>query len=632
MPKRLVIPPSWLRRLPWDAVGPGVMVLGLILVAQGWGMFHGLELKVLDRWLRLRPAEPVDERILVVAIDENDIQALGTYPIPDQVLADLLNRLKPHQPRAVGIDIFRDFVVEPGHNNLVATLAAMPQVIGIEKVLDYPIRPPAMLPPERVGFVDLPLDDDGFVRQVLLGTYGPTGDYHFALSLRLAEQYLAAEGLEIENGLNDPAAMRFGSTELTRVRSQGGGWNPEPAGNQMLLTPRAGPTPFRRVTLEQVMANDVDPAWMREAIVLIGITSLSAKDLVNSAAITSDNPGLVYGVDFHAHATSQIVSAVLEGRPLLREWPLGLAYGWTMIWGIGGIGLALFARQLWVSVVVAAVALGLLGLAAGVWVGAGLWVPVASPALAFMLTSAITTSLRLAQTQQHILLSRRLLGQQTSPEIAQALWDGRQQLLQDGKLPAQMLTATILFSDICDFTSLSEQQPPQQLLGWLNDYFMAMTEAVQDHQGVVNKFIGDGLMAVFGVPIARTSPLEIAADAERAVACALAMDQRLAQLNQQWQRQGLPPIRIRIGMFTGPVMVGSLGGRHRLEYGVVGDSVNTASRLESIAKHRQSTYCRILIAAETLQYLKTPLSLEPWGEMPLRGKHKTVQVYRILSA
>jgi CHASE2 domain-containing sensor protein/class 3 adenylate cyclase len=611
------------------------MMLGLVLVAQGLGMFHGLELKVLDGLLRLRPAEPMDERILVVAIDEDDIQALGTYPIPDQVLADLLNRLDAHQPRAVGIDIFRDFVVQPGHDDLVATLEAMPQVIGIEKVLDYPIRPPAMLPPERVGFVDLPLDDDGFVRQVLLGTYGPTGDYHFALSLRLAERYLAAEGLSLENGLQDPVAMRFGATELTRFRRPEGGWKTDPTGNQILLNPRAGYHPFRRVTLRQVMANQVDPTWVRGAIVLIGITSLSVKDFVNSAAIASDNPGLVYGVDFHAHATSQIVSAVLEGRPLLREWPLGITYGWTVLWGLGGLGLALLAQRLWVSVVVVTAALGLLGLVAGLWLGVGLWVPVVSPALAFMLTSAITTSLRLAQTQQHILLSRRLLGQQTSPAIAQALWDGRQQLLQDGKLPAQMLTATILFSDICAFTSISEQQPPQQLLGWLNDYFMAMTEAVQDHQGVVNKFIGDGLMAVFGVPIARTSPLDIAADAERAVACALAMDQRLAQLNQQWQRQGLPPIRIRIGIFTGPVMVGSLGGRQRLEYGVVGDSVNTASRLESCAKHRQPTHCRILIAEETFQHLKTlnvPYAVEPWGEMPLRGKHKTVRVYRILSA
>jgi adenylate cyclase len=606
---------SWLRTLPWEAVGPGGVILGLVLMAQVLGMFYGLELRVLDSLLRMRPAEAMDDRILIVAVDEEDIQRLGTYPIPDQVLADALHHLNQHQPRAIGIDIFRDFAVEPGHENLVAALDAMPHVIGIKKVLGHPIRPPTMLPPWRVGFVDSPLDDDGFVRQVLLGVYNETGDYPIALSLRLAEEYLAAEGLVLENGRQDPAAMRFGETELTRFRRQVG-WRAETWSNQILLNPRAGRNPFRQVTLRQVLADQVNPTWVEDAIVLIGITSLSVKDLVNSAAIASDNPGLVYGVEFHAHATSQIVSAVLDGRPLLRVWPLGLVYGWTVLWGICGLGVALRTQRLWVSVATVVLALAVLGLATVMAIANALWVPVVAPAIAFVMTSTITTSLRLTQTQQQILLSRRLLGQQTSPEIAQALWDERQRLVQDGKLPAQMVTATILFSDICGFTRLSEQQPPQQLMGWLNDYFIAMTEEVQRHHGVVNKFMGDGLMAVFGVPIAHTTPLEMATDAQQAVACALAMEQRLAHLNQQWQSQGLTPIQIRIGIFTGPVMVGSLGGRDRLEYGVVGDSVNTASRLESCAKHRQATNCRILIAEETRQYLKPQVLVESWGAMP----------------
>ena len=105
-------------------------------------------------------------------------------------------------------------------------------------------------------------------------------------------------------------------------------------GNQILFNPRAGDEPFRIVSLRQVMADQVPLDWVQDAVVLIGVTSLSAKDLVNSATLGSKNPGLVYGVEFQAHATSQIISAALDGRPLLEVWPDGLEYSWITVWGV----------------------------------------------------------------------------------------------------------------------------------------------------------------------------------------------------------------------------------------------------------------------------------------------------------
>jgi CHASE2 domain-containing sensor protein/class 3 adenylate cyclase len=611
---------------------PGLMTLSLILLARALGLFQGLELATLDRLLRWRPAEPMDERILIVGIDEADIQHIGTYPLPDAVLALLLQRLQAHQPRVIGVDIYRDLPVPPGHETLVETLTTSPRVVGIEKVTGDPIAPPPDLPPEQIGFADLPLDPDGFVRRLSLGAYAADGKYHFAFALRLAQQYLAMEGLMLENGQQDPAAMRFGETELSRIPPGMGGYGQvvAPSDNQLLLNFRSGPTPFRIVSLRQVMAGAVDPAWVEDAIVLIGVTSLSVKDLVNSAAIASKNPGQVYGVEVHAHGTSQIVNAVLEGRPLLRAWPEPLEYGWILGWGCLGCGVALTARRLTLSLLVSGLLIGLV-LAIGVglsWLA--IWVPTVVPAIAFIMTHGATTSLRVFQFQQQQQMTLRLLGQQTSPEVAQALWENRNQLIASGKLAPQLLTATLLFSDIRSFTQLSEQQSPQMVMAWLNDYFIAMTEEVQRSHGVVNKFLGDGLMAVFGVPVARTTPAAIAQDAQQAVECALAMATRLETLNQIRQCQGLEPIQIRIGIFTGPVVVGSLGGQQRLEYGVIGDSVNTAARLEGCEKHRQSTPCRILIAQETLVHLDDQFKVEAWGAVPLRGKQKVVQVYRVL--
>jgi class 3 adenylate cyclase len=258
------------------------------------------------------------------------------------------------------------------------------------------------------------------------------------------------------------------------------------------------------------------------------------------------------------------------------------------------------------------------------------WVPLAAPALGFILTVGTVVSFRSYQAQQKQQIVMKLLGQNTSPEIAQALWQGRDRLLKSGKLPGIRLTATMLFADIKDFSTISEQMTPEALLEWLNELLEVITQEILNHQGIVNKFTGDGVMAVFGVPTSRLLKTEVEADAKGAVACALGISDRLEKMNQNWQRLGLPVVQMRIGIFTGPVVVGSLGGKDRLEYGVIGDSVNIAARLESCEKHRQPTNCRILIGYDTLVHLQEQFEVEPWGLLALKGKQQMVDVYRVV--
>ncbi len=202
--------------------------------------------------------------------------------------------------------------------------------------------------------------------------------------------------------------------------------------------------------------------------------------------------------------------------------------------------------------------------------------------------------------------------------------------MQSGRLPWQNVTATVLFTDIRNFSTIVEGEAPERVMGWLNEYLTVMADMVQSHQGVVNKFIGDSVMAVFGVPIALQKQSEIAKDARRSVACALAMRSALRDLNQQFEQQRLPKIEMRVGIFTGAVMVGSLGGKSRLEYGVIGDTVNIASRLEACEKERQDEDCRILIAQETLDYLENIYEVESWGAIFLKGRAQSVEVYRVI--
>lgn len=258
------------------------------------------------------------------------------------------------------------------------------------------------------------------------------------------------------------------------------------------------------------------------------------------------------------------------------------------------------------------------------------WVPVAAPAIGLLLTGASVVTYRAYQAQQQQQMVMKLLGQNTSPEIADALWKSRDRLLKDGKLPGEKRLATILFTDLKDFSTISEQMPPEVLMEWLNEYLTVLTEEVRAHHGIINKFTGDGIMAVFGVPIPSYDQKAIATDARNAVCCSLAFSERLKQLNQDWKQRGLPVVQMRVGIFTGPVVVGSLGSKNRMEYGIIGDSVNVASRLESVEKERQFDICRILIAKETLDFLEDDFLVEPWGPLVLKGKNKTVDVYRVI--
>jgi adenylate cyclase len=188
------------------------------------------------------------------------------------------------------------------------------------------------------------------------------------------------------------------------------------------------------------------------------------------------------------------------------------------------------------------------------------------------------------------------------------------------------------FTDLQGFTSIAEDLEPVQLMDWLNRYMEAMTEIVMAHGGVVNKYIGDAVMALFGVPVPRQSAADIGGDARRAVACALAMGERLVQLNAEWAVQGLPSLKMRVGIHTGSLAAGSLGGGQRQEYTVLGDTVNIASRLESFDKdahHCPGGVCRILIGEPTYRYLGDGFRVTEVSCCKLKGKQQEIRVFRV---
>jgi class 3 adenylate cyclase len=226
----------------------------------------------------------------------------------------------------------------------------------------------------------------------------------------------------------------------------------------------------------------------------------------------------------------------------------------------------------------------------------------------------------------------RLFANHVSQPIAEDIWEKRDVFMSGGRPRPQLLTATVLFSDVEGFTTVCERLEPEPLIRWLEAYLDAMVRVVAAHDGIVLRFIGDAILAVFGVPVPRTTQAEIDADARRAVACALAMAAELDVLNARWREEGLPPVGMRVGIHTGPVVAGSLGGLRHMEYSLLGDTANTAARLEALAKTvpaPKSRPCRIVIGEPTWQAVRDTVTALPVGEMALKGKERTVRVWQV---
>ncbi|NER30757.1 MAG: CHASE2 domain-containing protein [Symploca sp. SIO1C4] len=364
------------------------------------GSLQFLELITLDYFLKLLPPESRDERIVIVGIDETDIQKIENYPIPDQEIASLLKKLQSYKPRVIGLDIVRDLPVEPGNKELVTTFEEFKNLIVVEKILPEQIQPPP-LPKEQIGFADVLLDSDGNARRSLLGMYDPkaSNQYKFSFSLLLAKYYLEGEGITIENGIKDTHTMRFAGTELPRLWSNYGGYvGADVVDNsseiQVLLNFRRGRESFRFLSLQDIKTENFQPNLIRDRAVIIGITAASIKDTINTEALTDLEPaGKIYGVEFHAHATSQIISAVLDERLLLKSWSDTWEYLWIFTWGLLAITLGRFTPSALTNLVAVGVtSLIILGIGYVLLLVWGCWIPIVPAILILVLNGVAYTT------------------------------------------------------------------------------------------------------------------------------------------------------------------------------------------------------------------------------------------------
>jgi adenylate cyclase len=621
-------------------------VAGIAIALRLSGSLQHWEWAALDQFFRWRPLEPMDERIIIVGINETDLKQANQWPIPDATLAKLIEKIKAQKPNAIGLDLYRDLPVNPGYPALKKVFETTPNLVGIEKINEEDpnsaIAPPPLLA-ERDQAVpnNLVVDADGKLRRGML-FLEKEGQPIDSFGLRLAWFYLEAQKIYSQPTTSDPQVFQWGKTVFRPFTPNDGGYiRADDGGYQFLLNYRGAAGHFRTVSMTEVLQDKIPVDLMSDRIVLIGSTATSLNDFFytpySGDQITTDER--TPGVEVQANIISHILSAALEGRHAIQTWSEPVEGLWIFLWSCTGAIVCWTLRDaasvkkvlsVWTIVSLLLVGVGLVGGSYLAFLIGGWWIPVV-PALLALLGSATAITGYLANVEsENRQTVMNLFGRHVTPQIAQAIWHNRQELLKEGRIRGRQMTATVLFSDLRGFSSVAEVIDPETLMSWLNDYMEAMAQVVLTHDGVIDKFMGDAVMAVFGVPIERLTTDQIASDAIAAVSCALAMADGLDILNHQWQQQGRPQTSMRIGIATGKVVTGSLGSSQRLDYTTLGDTVNIAARLESYDKSLDGGVCRILINEETYQYIKEYFSTKLLGSMILKGREQLTAIYQVL--
>ncbi len=557
-----------------------VVALAFSLTLRAVGALNALERTSVDARFTVRGDRQPPGDIVIVALDGRSVRELGLRPpiAPRPIHTRLLRRLAAAKPRLIAYDFQFFNASTPARDRPLAAAvsAARPVVLATHDVDGAPLPPLANRRSvadlgAAVGTVGLPVDPDGSVRRTPYA-----GSQWLAFSVVVAE---AVSGRS-EDRRDYPAWIDY--------------YGP--------------PGTYPAYSFSRVVRGEVPPSAFRGKIVLVGVTDPVYKDVFNTPI--SDQP--MAGVEIHANA----IDTILARFPLVSAPP---AVGVALIVVLAAlVPLALLALSGPKALLAAAAALSALAVGDQVAFDGGTIVPFVYPALALVIGSAGGLGTQFVTETRERMRMRRAFARFVPDRVID---DVMQRTDDDFRLGSATVEATVMFCDLRGFTAFAERHTAATVIDTLNRYLTEMSEAILDHGGTVVSYMGDGIMSVFGAPVAQD------AHADQALAAAIEMlDLRLPAFNAWVRNQGLGDgFRIGIGISTGPVRSGNVGSQRRLEYAAVGDTTNVAARLQAQSKH---TPHQLLVDDATRQRLRDGApALVSAGEYTLKGRTTSTVVW-----
>jgi len=563
----------------WRALLTWALVLlpcwGGVELLRGSGALQPFELLTHDLLLQQSIHPPTaPARVTLLGIDESDLQRWG-WPLDDDTLVQLLERLLRYDVRLIAVDLYRDTPIPPGSERLAELLRREPRIHWIYHFSgagqSRGVAPPAPLKGSpRAVFNDVLPDPGGVVRRGLL-FLDDGAQVGQSLALRMARQWLAEAG--VQAGADAAGNLRLGAATFVPLASDDAPYSGVDAAGYQLLLDYRDPRPLPQLSLHQLLSGEPDPALLKGQIVLVGSTAVSSSDQLYAPMRLSgtQEARIQFGVELHARITEQLLRQALGESPVLRGVGPDTARLWLLLWVLLGGLVALRLNSIAPLLGAAGLLLATLYLSALAALQLGWSLPLVAPALALLAAMTLLTAQRVSRLYREQRHLTDLFGRYQSQSVMEALLRDPQAL----RLGGERREVSVMFTDLRGFSALAERLTPEQVVVLLNHYFDQMVETVHAHEGTILELLGDGMLVVFG------APLSCPDHRLQALRCALAMQGGMHRVNAESQRRGQPSLEMGIGLHCGEVVVGNLGSLKRAKYAVVGSVVNLAARIES---------------------------------------------------
>lgn len=563
----------------WIALGV-ITVLSLLFFL---GFFETWQESLSDKLFSPRTANP---DIVLIKIDNKSIAEIGRFPWTRKVYKEVVDKIGTHAS-SIGIDIS---FLESESTEVDGALAqsfkkAGNITIAAELEGDHVVAPIEVLRKDaKVGVVNTKPDIDGITRRAVLQIDNKEFPYkHFSTSI--AETYL------------------FGTNQSATILD-----NPPLEDNKYFrINFAGGPETFSGYSFSDVLNNRITPDKFDGKIVLIGAT---ADDLHDSQLVPTSNGRPMAGVEIQAHT----IQTLLDQKYLIPESKSQTFVGTVAIVLVLSLGLVYFGVSIGLFVIivffVTYVVFAVLSF------DGGLVRNLIFPSLAILISGIADLVFKYFSEYKQKTFIRKAFGYYLSEAVLKEVLSDPKKLALGG----DRKEISVLFSDIAGFTSISEKVDPDLLTQLLNQYLTAMTDIIFDHKGVLDKYIGDAVMAFWG------APLKDDTHALNACKTALLMKEKLVEIRKDWETHGVSNFGIRIGINTGDMVVGNMGSHMRFDYTLLGDNVNLGSRLEGINKEYGT---EIVISGSTYDEVKDQVIARKLDTVAVKGKSHGIVIYEL---